>query len=55
MKLGIAVAVLVLLVALVGSALTRRAEWRMNGESGAMLLGLVLCVMAVVFILVAVA
>ncbi len=55
MKIGIVLVALALLAVLMGSAWMRRAEWDVNGESGAMLLGLVACVAAVAFIVAAVA
>jgi uncharacterized protein YybS (DUF2232 family) len=55
MQTGIALAAVALLAVLIGSAWTRRAEWDLNGESGAMLLGLLVCFIAVIFILVALA
>jgi uncharacterized protein YybS (DUF2232 family) len=53
MQTGIALAAVALLAVLIGSAWMRRADWDLNGESGAMLLGLVLCFIAVICILVA--
>lgn len=55
MEAGIALSALALLAALFGSVWMRRAEWDTNGDSGALLLGLVFSFIAVVFILIAVA
>ena len=49
MKIGIALFALALLAVLAGSAWRRRSDLEPNGESGAMMIGLVLCVAAVAF------
>ena len=55
MKTVIALFALALFAAFIGSVWVRRGELEVNGESGAMLIGLVFCFLAVVFILVAAA
>jgi hypothetical protein len=51
MKLGIALLLLMLLAVLLGSAWLRRGDLEMNGESGAMMVGLAVCVTAAVLVL----
>lgn len=49
----IALASVALLAGLIGSLWLRRGEIEMNGDTGSMLLGVIFCFIAVVFILVA--
>lgn len=53
MKMAIVFLAVALLAVLMGSALMRRGEWQINGESRATLLGLALSFVAVLFIFVA--
>ena len=55
MEAVIALIAVSLLAGLAGSAWLRRGELEFNGESGAMLLGLVFCFISVILILVAAA
>jgi hypothetical protein len=54
MKFAIVLLVFALVAVLVASAWTRRGDWEMTGEAGAMRLGLLLCAIAAVLVLLAV-
>lgn len=54
MEAAIVLSAVALLAALFGSVWLRRAEWDSNGETGALLLGLVFSLIAVILIVLAV-